>query len=153
VRVSVGECRERAKARALAARRAALPRATRISSPWTPFFFCFRVQIVEALDICAVCRAPASAPKTPYKPGKTPIYEKSANQCIFATHFVQRIFCVEPLVVQEKAFFLHFCCVLRALANTRQTTSNLCASYTEARKQRQNSVRGPEMPALRHPRD
>ena len=33
--------------------------------PWTPFFLCFGFQIVDALEMFAVCRAFASARKTP----------------------------------------------------------------------------------------
>jgi len=101
---------------------------------------CFRVLIVEALEIFAASRAFASARKTPQKYGKTPIFDQ--RKCVDLIFALIRRF-------SKIVIFPGFGGVFCAHANARQTTtSNLCASNTEVWKQRQNNVRGPEILTL-----
>jgi len=114
--------------------RAALLRAIRSSeSPALGHhFLCFRVLIVEVLEIFAACLAFASARRTPQKHGETLIFEQRT--------------CVDLIFVLIRRFskiviFPDFVGVFCAHSNARQTTtSNLCASNTEVWKQWQNSV-------------
>jgi len=72
------------------------------------------------------------AQTTSQKPGKTLIFKKSANHAL-----IRQVF--------ENSSPWRFAGVFCVLARARQTASDLCTSNMEARKQRQNGVRGPEL--------
>jgi len=60
--------------------------------PRTPFSLCFQAQEFDVHKSEAICQARASAQKMPQNPGKTLIFEKSAERCTVYMPLIRQFF-------------------------------------------------------------
>lgn len=106
-----------------------------IPCPRTPFPLYFRAPTYESQQICVVCRARASARKTPPNPEKTPIFETSADR---RTRLTRRSADFSNIGVVSGG-----CGVFHSLARARHIANISIASTIGTRTEtEENGIRG-----------